>query len=268
MLFRSGTGTKRIRSIFNYKGENHLINENVPCESDQFTHLYTLVVRPDNTYTISVDGEERRSGSLEDDWDMLEPKKILDPSKPKPADWVDEAQIPDPEEVKPEGWDDIEEFIEDPDAERPDDWDDELDGEYEAPQIPNPEYKGEWRPKMIDNPDYKGEYVQPEIDNPDFVEDPNLYSFDSHAFVGFEIWQVKAGTIFDSIIVTDSEAEAKAFADETFFATRDGEKEMKNQQDEEARIKAEEEAEARRQEEEAEEDDEEVEEESNEKDEL
>lgn len=47
------------------------------------------------------------------------------------------------------------EHIPDPDAVKPEDWDDEMDGEWEPPQIDNPEYKGEWKPKQIDNPAYK-----------------------------------------------------------------------------------------------------------------
>ena len=31
--------------------------------------------------------------------------------------------------------------IPDPDAKKPDDWDDEIDGEWEPPQIDNPDYK-------------------------------------------------------------------------------------------------------------------------------
>ena len=31
-------------------------------------------------------------------------------------------------------------------------------------------------------------------------------------YIGFELWQVKSGTIFDNIIVTDSEQEADEFA--------------------------------------------------------
>jgi len=42
--------------------------------------------------------------------------------------------------------------------------------------------------------------------------------------VGFELWQVKAGTVFDDIIVTDSEDDLKAFEDETFNAKKDAEK--------------------------------------------
>lgn len=198
-----GTSNKRIHAIFNYKGENHLINAAPSPKTDVLSHIYTLIVNPDQTYQILVDNQEVKAGTLEEDWDFLEPKEINDPAQSKPADWVDERMIADPEDVKPEGYDDIQPMIADPDAERPEDWDDELDGEWEAPMIDNPDYKGPWRPKMIENPEYKGEWVHPQIPNPAYVHDANIYSYDSHAFVGFEIWQVKAGTIFDNILVTD-----------------------------------------------------------------
>ncbi len=35
------------------------------------------------------------------------------------------------------------EYISDPDASKPEDWDDDMDGEWEPPQIPNPDYSGE-----------------------------------------------------------------------------------------------------------------------------
>lgn len=37
----------------------------------------------------------------------------------------------------------------------------------------------------------------PLIDNPEFKDDDSLYHFESLKFIGFEIWQVKAGE-FDS----------------------------------------------------------------------
>lgn len=91
--------------------------------------------------------------------------------------------------------------------------------------IPNPEYKGEWKPKMIPNTAYKGPWVHPEVPNPKYKEDNELYHVCKPcAAVGFELWQVKAGTIFDDIIVTDSIEEANAFAKETFLAKKDAEK--------------------------------------------
>merc|ERR1711933_666633 len=80
------------------------------------------------------------------------------------------------------------------------DWDDEDDGE--------------WEPPMIDNPEYK--------------YDDNMYKVckDGCTHVGFEIWQVKTGTLFDDIIVTDSIEEAEEYAQKTFFKKKDGEKKM------------------------------------------
>jgi calreticulin len=122
---------------------------------------------------------------------------------------------------------DIAEEIPDPSAEMSEDWDEEEDGEWEALMIPNPEYKGPWKPKMIANPDYKGEWEHPMVPNPDFKEDPNLHArCKDCSHVGFELWQVKSGTVFDDIIVTDSLEEAKEYAKKTFFAKQAGEKEM------------------------------------------
>merc|ERR1719334_2827268 len=235
-----GPGTKRVHVIFTYKGKNHLIKKDIRCKDDELTHLYTLILNSDNTYEVRIDGKKEESGDLESDWDMLAPKKIKDPQAKKPDDWVDNAKMDDPDDKKPDDWEKPE-LIPDTEAKKPEDWDEEEDGEWEAPMINNPDYKGEWKPKQIDNPAYKGEWVHPEIDNPEYSADANLYKYDDIGAVGFEIWQVKSGTIFDNIIVTDDVAEAEAFAKETFEATKDGEKMMKDKIDEEERKKQEEE---------------------------
>jgi len=235
-----GPGTKRVHVIFTYKEKNHLIKKDIRCKDDELTHLYTLILNSDNTYEVRIDGKKEESGDLESDWDMLAPKKIKDPQAKKPDDWVDSAKMDDPDDKKPDDWEKPE-LIPDTEAKKPEDWDEEEDGEWEAPMINNPEYKGEWKPKQIDNPAYKGEWVHPEIDNPEYSADANLYKYDDIGAVGFEIWQVKSGTIFDNIIVTDDVAEAEAFAKETFEATKDGEKKMKDKIDEEERKKQEEE---------------------------
>merc|ERR1712146_491636 len=140
------------------------------------------------------------------------------------------------EAKKPEGWDDIPEEIPEEGAEQPEDWDDEEDGEWEPPMVPNPEYNGPWSPRRIDNPDYKGPWEHPQIPNPDFVDDKTVYDVcrDGCGFVGIELWQVEAGTIFDNILVTDSveEAEAAFTALESELAA---EKEAKEAADEAAR---------------------------------
>ena len=47
-----GPGTKKVHVIFNYKGTNHLIKKDIRCKDDVYSHLYTLIVNPDNTYEV------------------------------------------------------------------------------------------------------------------------------------------------------------------------------------------------------------------------
>merc|ERR1712146_689339 len=133
-------------------------------------------------------------GNIKDDWEILKPKQIADPEDKQPDDWVAEKRIVDEE------------------ASKPDDWDDEEDGEWEAPMKDNPEYKGEWRVKRISNPEYKGVWEAKKIDNPEFEDDNEVYKYADFGFIGFDLWQVKSGTIFDNIIITDDKAEADTFA--------------------------------------------------------
>lgn len=189
--------------------------------------MYTLIIHPDNTFEYRIDNIQEATGKLEEGWEFLAPRLIPDPTDKKPADWVDDAQIPDPTDEKPADWDDAPAEIPDPAAEKPDDWDDEDDGEWEAPMIPNPEYKGEWAPRMIDNPEYKGEWEPRMIPNPAYEADDKIYNVCKDCeYVGFELWQVKSGSIFDDIIVCDSIEEAEAFAKETFLKKADAEKKM------------------------------------------
>eukprot|EP00908_Phaeocystis_cordata_P014400 Transcript_25499.p1 GENE.Transcript_25499~~Transcript_25499.p1 ORF type:complete len:419 (-),score=278.55 Transcript_25499:887-2065(-) len=254
---------KKTHVIFAYNGENHLVKKKPKCESDTLSHLYKLVVTPDGKYSVSIDNSEVQSGELREDWDFLPPKKIKDPAMSKPEDWVDEKMMDDPDDKKPDGWDDIPKEIADPDATVPDDWDEADDGTWEPPNIPNPEFKGEWKVKKIDNPDYKGEWVHPEIDNPEYKDDPTIAQYGDFGILAFEVWQVKSGTIFDSIIITDDEEEAKAYAETTFTSMQEAEKKAKDEADE---AKKKEEAEAEK--EDTDDDEDEEEEEEEEKDEL
>merc|ERR1712227_84537 len=132
-----------------------------------------------------------------EDWEVLAPKTIADPEDKKPSDWVEEAMMDDPSEKKPDDW--VEEKrIVDPEAKKPDDWDDDEDGEWEPPMKDNPAFKGFWEAKKIDNPEYE--------------DDDAVYKYADFGFIGFDLWQVKGGTIFDNVIVCDDMAEADTFA--------------------------------------------------------
>jgi calreticulin len=199
-----GYDVSHIHAIFNHKGENLLKTDKISLEysdKNEFTHLYTLAIEPDGTYEVFFDLESKAKGKMVDDWAFPKPT-IDDPDDKKPSDWVDETEIDDPEDKKPEGYDDIPAQIADPDATKPEDWDDEDDGEWEAPLIDNPDFKGEWHAKKIENPAYIGEWNPKQIANKDFEEGVQLAAYDS-AYIGYELWIVNNGTIFDNILVTD-----------------------------------------------------------------
>merc|ERR1711990_195956 len=108
--------TKRTHLIFNYKGNNVLKKSDLSYkqgEDSGISHLYRMVLKPDNTVRVEIDEEKIYEGSIKEDWEVLKPKEIPDPEDKKPDDWSDESMIDDPEDKKP------------------DDWDDEEDGEWE-----------------------------------------------------------------------------------------------------------------------------------------
>merc|ERR1712087_1023308 len=188
--------TKRTHLIFQYKGKNVLKKSDLAYkqEDEGTSHLYRMILKPDNTVRVEIDEEKIYEGSVKEDWEVLKPKEIADPADKKPEDWADDSMIDDPEDKKP------------------DDWDDEEDGEWEAPMKDNAAYKGDWYGKRISNPAYKGVWEAKKIANPEYVDDDSVYSYADFGFLGFDLWQVKAGSIFDNVIVTDDKAEADAFA--------------------------------------------------------
>ncbi|VDN99181.1 unnamed protein product [Rodentolepis nana] len=206
-----GYDKKIVHVIFSYKGQNHLVKKEIPCKSDTLTHLYTLIVKPDNTVEVLIDNDNVETRSLVSDFDMIPPKMIDDLKVKKPDDWVDEAEIPDPNDKKPDNWDQPKTIV-NTSAKKPDDWNDETDGDWVPPMIDNPEYKGEWEPRKIPNPAYKGVWKPPQIPNPDYFEDDEIYAR-KIAYIGVDLWQVKSGTIFDNFIVSDDVKECQAHAE-------------------------------------------------------
>lgn len=193
--------TNKIHFIFRHKNpktgeyeEKHLTDA-PPATVSKTSTLYTLVVYPDNEFTIYVNQEKVASGNLLKDFtpSVNPPKEIDDKADKKPSDWIDEEKIPDPDAKKPSDWDenaplDIEDldavkpsdwlenesqYINDPDAKKPSSWNDEDDGEWIAPKILNPKCQtvsgcGPWKRPMKKNPNYKGKWNLPMIDNPKY----------------------------------------------------------------------------------------------------
>jgi len=254
--------TNKVHFIFRHKNpltgeyeEKHL--ESPPqAKIEKTTVLYTLIVRPDNTFEIKINNESAKTGNLLEDFKpaVNPPKEIDDPEDKKPEDWVDVAKIPDPEATKPDDWDedapemipdedavkpddwldDEPEMINDPEAVKPEDWDDEEDGEWVPVQIPNPkcennncgewkrpmkknpDFKGKWKAPLIDNPEYKGPWSPRKIPNPNYYEDKDPHNFEPMVAIGFELWTMQSQIMFDNIYIGHSEADAEKFAKETW----------------------------------------------------
>merc|ERR1712061_218456 len=225
--------TKRTHLIFSYKGKNVLKKSDLSYkqEDEGTSHLYRMVLKPDNTVRVEIDEDKIYEGSIKEDWEVLKPKTIPDPEDKKPSDWVEDSMMDDPSDKKPDDW--VEEKrIVDSDAKKPDDWDDEEDGEWEPPMKDNPAFKGEWSVKRISNPAYKGFWEAKKIDNPEYEDDDAVYKYADFGFIGFDLWQVKGGTIFDNIIICDDKAEADTFSAK-WKAISAVEKEGKKKEDDE-----------------------------------
>merc|ERR1712139_230026 len=67
------------------------------------------------------------------------------------------------------------------------------------------------------------------------------YSYPKFSTVGIDVWQVKAGTIIDNLLITDDVDYATKHAEKTWKTQKDGEKAAKEKADEEKRKKDEEE---------------------------
>ncbi|KAJ1928352.1 hypothetical protein IWQ60_002134 [Tieghemiomyces parasiticus] len=178
------------------------------------THLYTLILRADQTYQILVDGEEKAAGEIAKDWKFITPPTLVDDKATRPEDWDDRPTIADPEATMPEDYVSGPEKIRDPNAMAPEEYDEEMDGPWEAPMIDNPLYKP-WQPPVIANPRYQGPWVAPETPNPAYKPDAEYLNYNV-GYVGFDLWQVTSGVIFDNILVSDDAKHAQEFAKETF----------------------------------------------------
>ncbi|KAK1923820.1 ER-associated protein catabolism-related protein [Papiliotrema laurentii] len=272
--------TNKVHFIFRHQNpitgeweEKHLINPPAP-KITKTTALYTLIVKPDQTFEILINDESVRNGSLLEDFTpaVNPPKEIDDPEDFKPETWVDIAEIDDPTATKPDDWDEdaplmitdtaatkpedwLEnepETIPDPEAEKPEEWDDEEDGDWippsvpnpkceeaagcgpwSAPKIKNPDFKGKWTVPKIPNPEYKGVWAPRQVPNPAFFEDKTPSDFTKIAGIGIELWTMTEDILFDNIFIGHDEAQAKAFAKETYHVKKPIEQEAEGSAPEE-----------------------------------
>jgi calnexin len=194
--------SSHVHFIFNHKNprtgvyeQKHVKHAPIP-RRDKLNHLYTLIIRPDNSFEMMVDTETVRAGSLLSDFlpPVNPPKEMDDPSDLRPSDWDAEEKIPDPAAIKPDDWDESQpEYIKDPEkvqppagwllnepllvpdpgAKKPADWDEAAFGAWEPPMIPNDlcftaPGCGPYEAPVIRNPAFRGKWSAPMVANPKF----------------------------------------------------------------------------------------------------
>lgn len=259
-------GTDKVHFILQHqnpktlKWEEKHLTETPRAPNDMLSHTYGLVINPDNTFEVQIDGEKKASGDLLKSLSppINPPKDIDDPADSKPSDWMDEAKMDDPESSKPEDWDEEEPHsvpdpaatmptgwredvkagkVADPSAQIPGDWDEEEDGEWEAPTIDNPDctvgcgkwnpptitnpkYKGKWNAPKIDNPAYKGVWGPKQIANPDFFEDKTPCILPQIDSIGIDIWTMQGGILFDNFVIATDAKKVESFTEKTFKIRR------------------------------------------------
>eukprot|EP01071_Lankesteria_metandrocarpae_P003141 Lankesteria_metandrocarpae@DN2784_c0_g1_i1.p1 len=216
---------------------------------DSFEILIDQEVKSQGTFATRFDPSFTPEAEIADpddkkpeDW--VDNERMSDPDAVKPEDWDEDAppQIPDSTVQKPEGWLDDEPLeVEDGSATQPAEWDDEMDGAWKRPTVPNPkcsgeegaapgcgewsvplianvEYKGRWSAPMIENPNYKGVWAPRTISNPDYFEAQSVHALSGSNIdaVGFELWTVNEGMLYDNIVLSKDYDSVKNFIDNTY----------------------------------------------------
>ena len=167
---------------------------NIPI--DEISHLYTLIIRSNNTFEILIDMKSIHNGTFTNSFNpnIIEPEFIDDINDKKPLNWVEEEYIYDLNAKKPIDWDENqpktipdpkklnppygwlineEPLIPDLKAKKPENWNENNLGKWNPPMIPNPKCLdvpgcGKYKIPEIFNIKYKGKWSPPLIKNPNY----------------------------------------------------------------------------------------------------
>uniref|UniRef100_A0A8D0QVT9 Calreticulin 3 n=1 Tax=Sus scrofa TaxID=9823 RepID=A0A8D0QVT9_PIG len=88
-----GFDIKKVHVILYFKNQYHSNKKSIRCKVDGFTHLYTLILRPDLTYEVKIDGQSIESGSIEYDWQLTSLKK-MEMASAESKDWDQATEKP------------------------------------------------------------------------------------------------------------------------------------------------------------------------------
>ncbi|XP_055975772.1 calreticulin-3 isoform X1 [Sorex fumeus] len=201
-----GFDVTKVHVILHFKNQYHSNKKTIRCKVDGFTHLYTLVLRPDLSYEVRIDGQVAESGDIEYDWNLESLKSAAKKTQTEPQRWEQD-------------WD--KQFL-DAGPSAPSDWNSKLDGDLQAPLLQKPPYQDGLKAKGINN----DVWLHHKLKNTNYLTEYDLSEFENIGAIGLELWQVRSGTIFDNFLITDDEEYAEKFGKATWGETKGPEKEM------------------------------------------
>jgi calnexin len=120
---KCGSATNKVHFILQHMNpltgayEEKHFGDAPTVKADKKTHLYTLIIRDDNSFEIMIDQKSSKKGSLLTSMvpAVNPPAEVDDPEDSMPADWVTEPKMADPAAAKPDDWDeDAPKMIDDP----------------------------------------------------------------------------------------------------------------------------------------------------------
>ncbi|KAM5237940.1 calreticulin-3 [Ctenodactylus gundi] len=202
-----GFDIKKVHVILQFKNEYHANKKPIRCKVDGFTHLYTLILRPDLTYEVKIDGLSIESGSIEYDWQLSSLRSMEAASA--------EAQHRGQEDRSTQDWE--KRFL---DASS--NWPSDLDRDWPAPLLQKPPYQEGLMPEGID----RDLWLHQKMSSAQPLLPYDLAEFENIGALGLELWQVRSGTIFDNFLLTDDEEYAENFGKATWGETKGPEREM------------------------------------------
>nr|XP_020023349.1 calreticulin-3 isoform X2 [Castor canadensis] len=207
-----GFDIKKVHVILHFKNQYHSNKKPIRCKVDGFTHLYTLILRPDLSYEVKIDGQSIESGSIEYDWNVTS-LNTAEKLSAEAQGW-DQAK-----DAKAQDW---EKHFLDASANKPSDWNGELDGDWQAPLLQKPPYQDGLKPEGIS----KDVWLHQKVKGTSYLTQYDLSEFEDIGAIGLELWQVRSGTIFDNFLITDDEEYAERFGKATWGETKGPEREM------------------------------------------
>lgn len=119
----------------------HHYDGQIKPKIDRNYHVYTLVLRKDNTFEVFIDTKSMVQGSLLHNLTppINPPAEINDPRDFKPSTWIGQPMMYDTTAVKPEDWDESQpKKIVDTRATKPDTWDETVPVTVADPRVLKP----------------------------------------------------------------------------------------------------------------------------------